>query len=182
MRDLAAFPTGLPAAPKACLPENLRLRLARRVDLPFLLALYGSVRAPELQGCSWPQCRQEAFITDQFRLQHTHYLRAYSTADYWVVDRIEPDGAWVSIGRLSLDRSSRDWHLIELSLVAIERGRGRGTALIRWVQRAGAVASADSVGLHVARDNPGAIRLYARMGFRRVPSHFSTHARLCWTP
>lgn len=170
------------AEPDGCLPADLRLRTACSSDLPFLLALYGSVRAPELRGCLWPQSRKEAFIADQFRLQHDHYRRTNPGADYWVIERTTGSGASVPIGRLSLDRSCRDWHLIELSLLPGDRGCGRGTALIRWIQQAAEAAAAEGVGLHVARDNPGAIRLYARTGFGWMPSRFATHACLRWTP
>ena len=169
-------------APDASPSGDVRLRAVRRADHPFLLALYGSVRAPELRGCLWSRRQKDAFIADQFWLQQAHYRRAHPAADYWVVDRIDEGGAWIPIGRLSLDRSESEWHLIELSLLPAERGCGRGTALVRWIQQAAEAGAADAVGLHVEIDNSAAIRLYARAGFGRKPSRFATHAFLRWTP
>lgn len=161
------------------LPDDLRLRPVRRADRPFLLTLYGSVRAPELRGCAWPESRKQAFIADQFRLQQAHYLAAYPAADYWVIDR---GPATEPIGRLSLDRSRRAWHVIELSLLPEERGNGRGSAMIRWVQGMAEAEAAESVALYVASENVGALRLYTRSGFGRLPSRFPTHAFLRWAP
>jgi ribosomal protein S18 acetylase RimI-like enzyme len=174
-----AFPLpDRPVADALC-PPGLQLRTACNADVPFLLTLYASVRAPELNG--WTEHAAQAFVADQFRLQHAHYLRAHPLADYWIIDRLDPDDAPVPIGRLSLDRNGRDWHLIELSLLASERGRGRGSALLRCIQDA-AEAAAASVDLHVELHNTDAIRLYARMGFKRRVSRFPTHALLTWTP
>ena len=173
-----AFPTQHPCA-ETLRPPGLRLRTACSADVPFLLTLYASVRAPELMGWS-PACAQ-VFVADQFRLQHAHYLRAHPLADYWIIDRRDPEDAPVPIGRLSLDRNGREWHLIELALLASERGRGRGSALVQCIQAA-AEAAAASVDLHVELHNTNAIRLYARLGFKRIPSRFPTHALLTWTP
>jgi ribosomal protein S18 acetylase RimI-like enzyme len=173
-----AFPTQRPCA-EVLRPPGLRLRTACSADVPFLLTLYASVRAPELTGWS-PACAQ-AFVADQFRQQHAHYLRMHPLADYWIIDRVDPDDSPVPIGRLSLDRNGRDWHLIELSLLPPERGRGRGSTVLRCIQDAAKAAGA-SVELHVALQNTDAIRLYARTGFRRIPCRFPTHALLTWTP
>lgn len=174
-----AFP--MQRRPRTCAvrPPGLRLRPASSADAPFLLTLYASVRAPEMQG--WPPACAQAFVADQFRLQHAHYLRAHPLADYWVVDRVEPDRTRVPIGRLSLDRTGSAWHLVELSLLASERGRGHGASLLRSLQEA-AEAAAATVDLHVELQNTDAIRLYARLGFKPIPSRFPTHARLIWTP
>jgi len=174
-----AFPAPDRRADEALCPPGLRLRTACSADVAFLLTLYASVRAPELHR--WPKHAAQAFVADQFRLQHAHYLRAHPVADYWIVDRVTPDDAPVPIGRLSLDRNARNWHLIELSLLAAERGRGRGSAVLRCIQDA-AEAAAASVELHVEGHNTDAIRLYTQLGFTRIPSRFPTHVRLAWTP
>ena len=174
-----AFPTQRHLRTEPLRTPGLRLRAACGADVPFLLKLYADVRAPELHG--WSQHAAQAFVADQFRLQHAHYLRAHPVADYWIVDRVDPDDTPVPIGRLSLDRNARDWHLIELSLLASERGRGRGSALLRCIQDA-AEAAAASVDLHVELHTTDAIRLYTRLGFKRMASRFPTHSLLIWTP
>lgn len=174
-----AFPSQRPVRTETFCTPGLRLRAACSADVPFLLKLYTDVRSPELHG--WSPHAAQAFVADQFRLQHANYLRTHPVADYWIVDRVDPDDASVPIGRLSLDRNARDWHLIELSLLASERGRGRGSALLRRIQDA-AEAAAASVDLHVELHNTDAIRLYTRLGFRRMASRFPTHALLTWTP
>jgi ribosomal protein S18 acetylase RimI-like enzyme len=166
----------------AASPDGLRLRPVEPKDRAFLLALYHSVRAPDLIGCRLSRAQEEAFVAEQFRLQHAHYQRAHPTADYWVVERLRPTGRPEPIGRLSLDRSMGEWRLLDLSLVPRARGRGVGTALLRWVQGDAVAAGADAVDLHVEVTNTAASRLYLRLGFRRSPSRFASHDFLRWTP
>lgn len=175
---LPPFPRG--AARALPVVPGLALRPARSADLPFLLKLYGETRAVELSVASWPEAQKQAFIKDQFRLQHLHYLQRNPTADFWVIERIDPDGRRETIGRLYLDRSDREWKAIDLSLLAKARGAGLGGALIRAIQTAAVEAGADALSLYVEKTNHGARRLYARLGFEEESSAFPSHIRMRW--
>lgn len=180
----APIPSGLPPFPRRAralpplpLPEGLALRPAGADDLRFLLDLYASVRAPELAHMLWPLDRKQAFVADQFRLQHLHYVRHFPRADFWMIER-----AGAAIGRLTLDRSGQAWRLIDVALLPEARGGGTGTALLRWLQSAASAAGAKSIALQAAHDNEAAARLYRRLGFADAPSESVTHQNLVWRP
>lgn len=178
LSDLPPFPRGAMRAPPGV--PGLALRPARPADFPFLLRLYGETRAVELSVTPWPEAQKQAFIKDQFRLQHLHYLQRSPAADFWLIERIDPDGRREAIGRLYLDRSDREWKAIDLSLLAKARGAGIGGALIQAVQTAAVEAGADALSLYVEKTNQGARRLYARLGFEAEPSAFPSHIRMRW--
>jgi ribosomal protein S18 acetylase RimI-like enzyme len=73
------------------------------------------------------------------------------------------------IGRLYIDRTPEEIHLIDIALLADHRGHGLGTALIREI-----LAEADrtrrSIRLYVEHFNP-ARRLYDRFGFTEIEEH-----------
>lgn len=176
--NLPPFPRGVGRAPSVA--PGLALRPARSADFPFLLRLYGETRAVELSVAPWPEAQKQAFIKDQFSLQHLHYLQRNPTADFWVIERLDPDGRREAIGRLYLDRSDREWKAIDLSLLAKARGAGIGAALIQAIQTAAVEAGADALSLYVEKTNHGARRLYARRGFEEEPSAFPSHIRMLW--
>ncbi|WP_010545314.1 GNAT family N-acetyltransferase [Sphingomonas elodea] len=165
-------------APLPPFPSGVRLRPVRPSDEPFLLRLYGTLRAPDLAALPWDAAQKRAFIAEQFHLQQTHYRQTRPHADYWLVEK----GPAAPIGRLSLDRSDTAWRILELLLLPRARGNGLGTALIHWVQAAARAAAADAVTLHVETGNHQALRLYARLGFVDAPSAHATHRFLRWTP
>src|SRR5690606_6737649 len=74
---------------------------------------------------------------------------------------IEQDG--VRIGRIYISDGPDLLALMEVSLLAVWRGQGHGTQLVRWVTQQ-ADATGRRVRLFVEPDNP-AKRLYERFGF-----------------
>ncbi|PHY21114.1 GNAT family N-acetyltransferase [Caulobacter sp. BP25] len=177
----------LPPFPKVerraqAVPPGLALRSARSGDLQFLLRLYGETRTAELSLTPWSEAQKQAFITDQFSLQHLHYVQRNPHADFWLIERIGLDGRHEPIGRLYLDRSEREWRAIDLCLLTKARSAGIGGAVIRSIQKAALETEADSVTLYVEKTNHGARRLYARLGFEEAPSPFPGHCRMRWSP
>lgn len=141
---------------------GLSLRPMADEDLPFVAALYASTRADELAATGWPAAAQQAFLAQQHDAQHRHFRSAHPDADWLIVER---DGE--PAGRLYLDESEAEVVLIDISLIPARRGAGLGGALIAdLISHAG--TSGKPVSLHVARTNPGARRLYLRLGFRPV--------------
>lgn len=170
-----------PFPPPRALPDmvglrraGLSLRAAGDGDLPFLVALYASTRAAERLMVDWPDDAWARFVDTQFAAQHRDFATRYA-ADFLVIqDRGRP------IGRLYLDRSGPVWRIVDIALLPEGQRKGRGTAVIRWVQRASRRANADTVELHVLHANPGAARLYARLGFVDAFTTVPTHRRMTW--
>jgi GNAT superfamily N-acetyltransferase len=122
------------------------------------------VRWDELAPTGWPDQAKIDFLASQFGFQQRHYHTHFAGADF---DVIEHDSA--AIGRLSVDRTSSHLHLIEISLVPEWRGRGVGGAVIALLQQEVRTGRATRIVLNVERTNPGAHRLYQRLGFAESP-------------
>jgi len=130
------------------------LRAARRDDEEFLFALHRS---------SMRDYVEETWGWDE-DWQRRHFAATYTPAQHAIIVRLDPVPR--DIGRISL---TRHWHKIflrDIELVAAERNRGIGTALIRTLLML-AKADGRAVELLVLKCNP-AQRLYARLGFTVV--------------
>jgi len=146
------------------LPAGVSLRPAREADQPFLQRLFRSVRWDELAPTGWPDPVKVDFLASQFDLQQRHYRLAFAGADF---DVIEHDGA--AIGRLSVDRTTPDLHLVEIALAPEWRGRGVGGALLAQLQNEVRCGRGARIVLNVERTNVDAQRLYQRLGFTESP-------------
>lgn len=172
-----------PAAPTAAwldtpgLDESgLALRPATDEDLPFLRDLYAESRATELAAMPWPAQAKRAFCESQFVLQHRHYVAHYVPAAFLIVlHRGE------AVGRLYLHAAAREMRIIDVLLAAAARGRGIGSALLRWVQAAAVRSGAEALSLHVMQTNRGAFELYRRLGFLECGAE-DGHLRMAWRP
>jgi GNAT superfamily N-acetyltransferase len=169
--------------PRTDLPDTTRLaehaivlRPAMRDDLPLAARLYTAFRSPELLLAPWSAEAKQAFLDDQFRLQHSHFVRHFHRADFWIVC----DADMAPVGRFYLDRSTPQWRLVDILLAPDARGRGIGSALIRWAQALAADAGASGIALHVAISNPRAHALYTRLGFVARESVDGMHVPMQW--
>jgi ribosomal protein S18 acetylase RimI-like enzyme len=153
-------------------PPALRLRPATAGDRDFLLRVYAESRAEELAATGWSAEEKRAFLEGQFAAQDSHYRRHFPACEYLVV---ELEGR--PIGRLYRDRRHDEIRVVDIALLAAERGRGFGGRLMREVldeaAREGVV-----VRIHVERSNP-ARRLYDRLGFR-VEEEGEVYDLLLW--
>lgn len=176
---LPPFPRSAPPSATITLEQaGLRLRPATSGDLPFLMQLYAAWRVPELLMIPWTAAEKQAFLEDQFRLQHSHFVCHFAQADFWLVS----DLASRPIGQLYLDRSGTDWRLVEILLATESRRRGHGRRLIRWIQEEAATARA-TVRLQVAANNPSARALYLRLGFVEItPDIPGIYHSMEWRP
>jgi ribosomal protein S18 acetylase RimI-like enzyme len=152
----------------------ISLRPEQTEDEPFLLRLYASTRADEMQLVSWDAAQKEAFVRSQFALQTHHYRKFYSEAAFLI---IAMDGQ--PVGRLYLDRSSGYILVIDIALLPEHRGAGIGGRLMRDVLSE-AEGQHKSVRIHVERNNP-ALRLYERLRFRVIEDKGS-HFLMEWSP
>jgi ribosomal protein S18 acetylase RimI-like enzyme len=161
--------------------SGLSLRPAGADDLPFLRDLYAGFRAAELALAPWPEARKRAFTDDQFRLQHVHFIGHHPRADFWVLMQALPLSLPRRVGRLYLDRSAREWQVVDIGLVRDAQCQGLGSALLAWIQEEAAAAGA-SLALQVAANNPRARALYLRLGFCDAGQSSATHQPMAWRP
>jgi ribosomal protein S18 acetylase RimI-like enzyme len=142
-------------------------------DLPFLYRVYAATRAEELAPVPWSDDQKAAFLTMQFRAQHSDYQRNYPGADWLSVIR-----AGEPIGRLYVERGAREHNVIDIAFLPEHRGRGFGTAIMRdLMDEAGSAGKALSI--HVEKFNP-ALRLYRRLGFQTIEDK-GVYDRMRWT-
>jgi ribosomal protein S18 acetylase RimI-like enzyme len=148
----------MPPPLRAAAPLALDFRPLAATDYDFIEALYLSTRAEELALSGWPEAERTAFLAQQHRAQHHHYLTYYPHAERLILER---DGA--AIGRLYVDAWTRELRIVDISLMPGARGQGIGGALLRDVIE-WAAADGKGVSIHVEKVNP-AKRLYERLGF-----------------
>lgn len=165
MNEQAAMPPALGPDGAAEWPQlghaaalGISFRAVRQQDRPFLVDLYRSTREGELDRTPWVEAQKQAFIAMQFDAQHRHYQEHYPAA-LWLV--VLQRGA--AIGRLYLERWSKEHRIIDIALLPQLRGSGIGGALLRDLM-AEAASAKKSVSIHVEKENP-AMTLYRRLGF-----------------
>ncbi len=122
----------------------------------------------------WPEEAKRAFLTDQFRLQRTHYRTHYEGAQFLVIEAKERP-----VGRLYLHATPDEVRVMDIALVPEHRGRGTGGALLREIL-AQAREDGKRVTCHVEFNNP-AQRLYNRLGFRTAEER-GVYLFLEWRP
>lgn len=82
-----------------------------------------------------------------------------------------------AIGWVVVERTATAVHLIDIALLAGERGNGVGSAIIRSLQKE--AAGRRPIMIAVLRTNVRAAALYRRLGFRPVEEN-ETHAWMEW--
>jgi ribosomal protein S18 acetylase RimI-like enzyme len=148
--------------PASLADSGLAIRRSVVFDTPFLRALFASARSDAALLATLPASQREPFLDDQFRLQDKHYREHYAGADFLIIEQ-----GGKPVGRLVLDRSTSRWHIVDIALVPVQRGRGTGRALLQAILDAASKAGVTGVGLNVESDNR-ARGLYARLGFVEI--------------
>ena len=150
------------------------LRSVTSTDRAFLLDLYASMRAPELDLVDWDDAAKHAFVEMQFEAQDSHYRSHYANTSY---DVVLVDGE--PAGRLYVGRWPEEIRVVDIALLPAFRGRGVGTRLLRDLMDQ-ATAAGKPLTMHVERDNP-ALALYGRLGFT-VTEELELHWFMTWRP
>lgn len=143
-------------------------------DRDLLLRVYASTREEELAMTDWDEARKAEFLAGQFAAQDTWYRERYPGA---TLDVIEAGGQ--PAGRLYVHRREREIRLMDIALLPEFRGAGLGTAILGDLF-AEAAAAGKTLTIHVEMYNP-ALRLYERLGFRRIGEH-GVYLLMEWTP
>ena len=155
-------------------PRAVALRPTRPEDDQFLMELFASTRAPELAFLSFDENQRELFLSMQFRAQSQQYAARCPHAQHSIVlDNDTP------IGRIIVDRSEKEFTLVDVALLTEYRNYGIGTRLIEDLLKE-ARTEGKPVRLHVFSSNP-AIHLYERMGFARTGGD-QVYLEMLWTP
>ncbi|MCL9999649.1 MAG: GNAT family N-acetyltransferase [Erythrobacter sp.] len=148
--------------PPALAAQGMALRPETAADDPYLLALYATTRAAELdQVADWTAAQKQAFVAMQFDAQRRHYRTALENVAFDVITR---GGA--PIGRLYTQEGETMLHIVDILIDPAERGAGVGTALLQGLA-ADARAAGKVLSIFVESYNP-ARRLYERLGFVAV--------------
>ena len=144
-------------------------------DTAALLDLFFRVRGHDLGAAAWPEAIRDTTLRIQFEAQRQgHFERWPSAATLFLLRGAERAG-WITI-----DRSARAIHVVDVAVVPELRGHGLGTSVLRALQ---AEASRDgrSITLNVLRSNLAAMRLYSRLGFEAAGAD-DMNLQLEWRP
>ena len=171
---MAASPRGIGARNDRCSVEALTPE--RFADAALVLGLLLSTKGECFGMCRYSWCLPTAEQLGETYKSDPHSLRTTGVA---VVDGKAVGVIRVSVfGRPKGSRSSDEEALHELrageayveylSVTEEARGRGVGTALLRFAEAAARAEGATFMSLGVVRGNP-ALRLYERVGYRVVP-------------
>jgi len=148
--------------PPALAAQGMALRPETAADDAYLLALYATTRAAELdQVQGWTPEQKQAFVAMQFNAQRHHYRTALGDVAFDVITR-----AGEPIGRLYTREGETMLHIVDILIDPAERGAGIGTALLQGLA-ADARAAGKVLSIFVESFNP-AKRLYDRLGFVQV--------------
>lgn len=141
---------------------------------PFLYDLFASTRADELALTAWSAEQKETFLRMQFAAQRRSYGTQFPDAERSIILH---NGA--PSGRLFLDRTADELHIVDIALTPEYRNRGIGSAILAGFQRE-ATATGKSIRLYVERFNP-ALRWYERLGFENTSSS-EIYLEMIWRP
>lgn len=154
------------------LSHDLTLRPSTAADEAFMEELFRSTRE-QFYSMPLPRSQVDLLLAQQYRLQQASYVRLWPGAYTLIIER-----AGHGIGKIMLDESATQVHIIDFVLETAMRGKGYGTAILLGLQ---AAAGERRIGLSVDRQNPGARRLYLAHGFR-VEAASDTHESMSWAP
>lgn len=137
------------------IPVALHIRPSLPSDEDFFLALYRSTR-DDLSGLLADPRYIDGLIATQQRIQVAGYRSRYPDARYEV---LELDG--VPVGRLVTAAVPGAVRVVDIAVIPQARGRGVATEALRRLQS----QDGRDLALAVRKDNSGARRLYAALGF-----------------
>ena len=155
-------------------PADLHIRPAQPSDEAFFLALYRSTR-DDLLGLLADPRYIDGIIAMQQQMQAAGYRSSYPDALYQV---LELDG--VPLGRLVTAAVPGAVRVVDIAVMPEARGRGVAGEALRRLQHQ-AAQDGQALTLAVRKDNAGARRLYAALGFA-VAAEEEFRLELRWRP
>jgi N-acetylglutamate synthase-like GNAT family acetyltransferase len=155
-------------------PNEISLRDTSPEDEEFLLQVYYSTRADEMDLVPWTDEQKAGFVRMQFNAQHAHYHQSFPAADYKIVLRHEEP-----VGRLYVHRDAVSLQILDVTIVPAHRNEGIGSGLIQQLV-AEATRESKVVRIHVESFNPSQ-SLFQRLGFSMIEENGFNHL-LEWRP
>jgi ribosomal protein S18 acetylase RimI-like enzyme len=153
---------------------GIDLEPATPTDQPFMYATFASTRTEELTVTGWSDEQKEQFLRSQFEAQRISYLREIPDAEYSVIRR-----RTVAVGRLIVERTPTEVHIVDIALLAEFRRQGIGSVLMARLFDE-AEATGKTVRLFVEKFNP-ALRWYERMRFQVIRTG-PIYLEMVWRP
>ncbi|WP_411502278.1 GNAT family N-acetyltransferase [Brevibacillus centrosporus] len=141
-------------------------------DQPFLFQLFGTTRSDEIALWGFDQTMADQFLRMQWEAQTHSYRLQFPAMNQWIILANKE-----KIGRILVNRTSQELHLVDISLLPAYCNKGIGTGLLLGLQRE-ALQQKKTLSLSVLVSNP-AKRLYDRLGFS-VVSVDEVYVRMQW--
>ncbi|HGM5582768.1 TPA: peptidase C39 family protein [Pseudomonas putida] len=138
---------------------EIEVRLATREDLPALLAL-----------------ENQCFVSDRLTARSLRWMIAHANASLLVAQR---DGQLMGYALLLFHRGTSLARLYSIAIAPQARGEGLGTLLLERAEHCALQHERAYLRLEVRSDNPRAIALYERQGYRRfarIDDYYEDHA------
>ena len=142
--------------------DDITLRDIGVDDDRLFFELYAAVRGEELGMEQWPRDQRDRILRLQLDAQRRSYRHQFPAADERLILRNGSPIGWVIV-----NHTSPELHGIDIALLAKDRSKGLGTAVIRALQREAAAGRKPMI-ITVQRRNVRAHALYARLGFKDV--------------
>lgn len=137
----------------------LTLRPVTTDDDAFLLSVYDSTRAEELDQAQWAEGQREAFLKWQFDMQRREYDARFPDAEYDVI-LIDEEPA----GRIWIGQDAEQIRLLDIAILPEFQNRGAGTILLRKLMDEAKVTGKRLRHMVFVLNND-AHRFYERLGF-----------------
>ena len=137
---------------------TLFFRVALPGDVPALVAL-----------------EQQCFTSDRLSSRSFHWMISRAHGQLLVA---EQDGQLLGYALVLFRRGSAFARLYSIAIAAHARGLGLGRQLLSHVEACGVTHGCAHLRLEVRTDNPGALALYERNGYRRfaqVNDYYADH-------
>lgn len=154
--------------------QDVHLEPASPADKSFMYATFASTRVEELAITGWSDEQKEQFLRLQFEAQRLSYLREIPDAEYSVIRC-----GTAAVGRLIVERTPTEVHIVDIALLAEFRRQGIGSVLMGRLfdeaEKAG-----KTVRLFVEKVNP-ALRWYERMRFQVIRTG-PIYLEMVWRP
>jgi ribosomal protein S18 acetylase RimI-like enzyme len=155
-------------------PSTITLEPASTADQEFFYRTYASTRTEELAITGWSDQQKESFLRMQFEAQRQSYLDSIPDAKYSMIRCGE-----LPAGRLIVERTATEVHVVDIALLPEFRRRGIGSHLFGALMSEAREAD-KSVRLFVERFNP-ALHWYERLGYIPV-SEGPIYFEMIWRP
>jgi ribosomal protein S18 acetylase RimI-like enzyme len=145
-------------------------------DEPFLRRLILDTIAGELGASAWPEPMRSHLLGIQYTARRQSHRMNFPEAASQVIEADGEDAGWTVVTTMP-----HEVRLVEIMVLPQLRGKGIGAAVIRGILRS-AAQEGKPVRLTVNVTNQPAIRLYQRLGFRRIGGDEVQHFMEHWPP